>query len=355
MPTPAHPLKRRTRPKSRTSKGALIRDPDSIATLLAATRGRIADPIVRRLADVALQAREEARRSRRALDDAQRRFDATFSQAPVGIAHVSPEGGFLMVNEQFARITGYGRDALMQDGFQKITHPDDLDADLMHFRRLLKGDIDRYVMEKRYLRPDDSVVWVNLTVALVRDSRGAPDFCVSVIEDLSEIRKAHADAMRDPLTGLLNRRGFVERVSREISRAAKAGRGLGTAYLDLDGFKRINDAQGHPVGDACLIEVARLLETTIRPGDVVARLGGDEFAILMPSLTPDHARTAVERVRVALANMGEGKSWPITGSFGVLTLMPGGDTTPDQLIAGADAAMFRAKRAGKNCVRMTAA
>lgn len=352
---PASPLKRRTGTKKRALKGHVTGEAGAMAALLGAGRGRMADPVVRRLAEAALLAKEEARIARQALVQAQRRFDVTFSRAPVGIAHVSPAGGFLMVNEQFARITGYSREMLMQDGFQKITHPDDLDADLIHFRRLLQGDIDRYVMEKRYVRPDGSIVWVNLTVSLVRDLRGAPDFCVSVIEDLSEIRKAHADAMRDPLTGLLNRRGFVERVGREIGRAAKSGRALGTAYLDLDGFKRINDVQGHPIGDACLVEVARLLDATIRPGDVVARLGGDEFAILMPGLTPDHARAAVERVRLALATMGESKGWPVTGSFGVLTLMAGGDTTPDQLIAGADAAMFRAKRAGRNCVRMTAA
>jgi diguanylate cyclase (GGDEF)-like protein/PAS domain S-box-containing protein len=350
MPPPDYPIKRRSRPKNIQPRAT----PD-LGPIFSAGKGKIADNLLRRLAQATAVAQEDARVARQALADAQRRFDATFSQAPVGIAHVRPDGGFITVNDQFARITGYSQEELLQDGFQKITHPDDIDADLMHFRRLLKGDIDRYVMEKRYLRPDSSIVWVNLTVALVRDAEGEPDFCVSVIEDLSEIRKAHADAMRDPLTGLLNRRGFVERVSREIARASKAGKPLGTAYLDLDGFKRINDVQGHPVGDACLVEVARLLEITTRPGDVVARLGGDEFAILMPSLATDHARAAVERVRAALVDLGMQKDWPITGSLGILTLMPSGDTSPDQLIAGADAAMFRAKRAGKNCVRMTAA
>lgn len=345
-----HPVKRRSGP------GAISpRIRQDVEQLLSAGRGKGNDALLRRLVEAMSVAQEDARAARAALAKAQRRFDATFSQAPVGIAHVLPDGGFLSVNDHFARITGYSREQLMQDGFQKITHPDDIDADLAHFRRLLNGDIDRYVMEKRYLRPDESIVWVNLTVALVRDADGEPDFCVSVIEDLSEIRKAHADAMRDPLTGLLNRRGFVERVGREISRASKAGRGLGTVYLDLDGFKRINDAQGHPVGDACLVEVARLLETAIRPGDVVARLGGDEFAVLMPNLMPDYARAAVERVRLALADLGKRREWPITGSLGVLTLTPTDGTSPDQLIAGADAAMFRAKRAGKNCVRMTAA
>ncbi|CAN5372362.1 hypothetical protein BH10PSE12_BH10PSE12_30270 [soil metagenome] len=290
-----------------------------------------------------------------AAKEAERRFDMTFRHTPVGLAHVAPDGTFLMVNDQFARITAHSREDLMQHGFQKITHPDDLEADLAHVRRLLAGEADRYIMEKRYLRPDKSVVWINLTVALVRDATGTPDFFVSVIEDLSEIRQAHADAVRDPLTGLLNRRGFVDRAGREIARAAKAGRIMGMAYLDLDGFKRINDVHGHPVGDICLVEVARLVEMTTRPGDVVARLGGDEFAMLMPNLATEHARGAVERIRVALADLGIARGWPVTGSFGVLTLMPDGDTTPDHLIAGADAAMFRAKRAGKNCVRLTAA
>jgi diguanylate cyclase (GGDEF)-like protein/PAS domain S-box-containing protein len=332
--------------KRRAPKAA-VGDIDMLVALAQGT-GDQAQAALARLADMAHAARNAAA-------EAERRFDMTFRYAPVGIAHVAPDGRFLTVNDHFARITGHAHADLMRHGFQNITHPDDLDADLIHLRRLLTGESDRYVMEKRYLRPDASVVWTNLTVALVRDATGAPDFFVSVIEDLSEIRKAHADAVRDPLTGLLNRRGFVDRASREIARAAKAGKILGMAYLDLDGFKRINDVYGHPIGDACLIAVARRIEMTTRPGDVVARLGGDEFAILMPNLATEHARGAVERIRKALAELGGEHDWPVTGSFGVLTLMPDGDTTPDHLIAGADAAMFRAKRAGKDCVRMTAA
>jgi diguanylate cyclase (GGDEF)-like protein/PAS domain S-box-containing protein len=325
---------------------------EDIARLIeAAQRQGGPDGVVAQLAAAVLDARAQSNAARAALDAARRRFDATFSQAPVGIAHVAIDGGFRMVNDQFCRITGYSREELLCHGFQQITHPEDLEADLIHVRRLLLGETERYVMEKRYLRKDGATVWINLTVSLVRDTAGQPDFFVSVIEDLSEIRKAHADAMLDSLTGLFNRRGFVDRAAREIARAVQANVPLSLAYLDLDGFKRLNDSHGHSVGDQCLVQVARLLETGTRPGDLLARLGGDEFALLLPNLASAQASGAMDRVRRALVDMGDTHEWPISGSFGILSMIPSAATTPDQLIAGADAAMFRAKHAGKNCIR----
>lgn len=319
--------------------------------LRASVNGGVVDAaLLTHLAGAVREAQAEAAVARRALARAQRRLDATLRHAPVGIAHVLPDGRFAFVNEHFARICGHSRAALMDNGFQRITHPDDLDVDLAHVDRLLSGAADSYVMEKRYVRPDGGIVWVNLTVALVRDEDGAPDFFVSVIEDLSEIRKAHADAMRDPLTGLINRRGFIDRTAREIARSAIAGLPLALAYLDLDGFKPINDRRGHPEGDACLTAVAKLLERTTRPGDVVARLGGDEFAILMPGLGTGNVVAVVDRIRVALTEMGIERNWGVSGSFGVVARVPQGDLVPAQLIADADTAMFAAKRAGKNRV-----
>lgn len=289
------------------------------------------------------------------LAQAERRFSATLSQAPVGIAHVATDGRFLLVNDRFAEICGHDRQSLLEHGFQRITHPDDLESDMHHVGKLLSGEADRYVMEKRYLRPDGSVVWVNLTVAMVRTDRGDPDFFVSVIEDMSDIRQAHAAATLDPVTNLLNRRGFVTQSEQAIARAARSGDMISIAYIDLDGFKRINDAYGHRAGDTCLAEVARTIQNSARSGDIVGRLGGDEFAMLMPHLSADHAGGAMERVRAGLVGLGRRQRWPISGSFGVISLVPDDGTDVETLIAQADEAMFRAKRAGKNCVERIAA
>jgi diguanylate cyclase (GGDEF)-like protein/PAS domain S-box-containing protein len=309
-----------------------------------------AGELLRRLTNLAA----EANGLRTALEVAERRFEATFSQAPVGIAHVAPDGSFLRVNEQFARITGHSVDALMQHGFQKITHPDDLADDLAHVERLLSGVANRYVMEKRYLRPDATIVWVNLTVSLIHDASGAPDFFVSVIEDKSEIKRAHSEAMRDPLTGLLNRRGFLDRATRALKRAVRAEHAMSLVYLDLDGFKGVNDGRGHAVGDACLTDVARMIEAMTRPEDALARMGGDEFTILMPHLSVEQAGEVAERLRAAVERYRPEGLVAVSGSFGVVSVIPDRDTTIDQLVVLADQAMLLAKREGKNCVRFSA-
>lgn len=278
-------------------------------------------------------------------DLARRQFEATFHAAPVGIAHVMPDGHFLRVNQQFAAITGRTRAELLANGFQEITHPDDLVSDLVHVNRLLSGMADRYRMEKRYLRPDGSTIWVNLTVSLIRDAHGAPDFFVSVIEDLSDIKRAEADAKLDPLTGLLNRRGMEERLGREIARAAEAARPLTLVYLDLDGFKRVNDRLGHAHGDQCLAALARQLEAIVRPEDKLARIGGDEFLALLPDLDAAQAQAAVARMEASLGTVEVQPGWHLSGSFGAITSTPCADTLPAVLIAQADDAMFRRKRA----------
>lgn len=302
------------------------------------------------LASIAIGAADALTHARRKRARSEKRFNATFAQAPVGIAHVSPDGRFLMVNDQFAAITGYSRGWLIDNGFQGITHPDDLNLDLDQVDRLLSGEADRYAMEKRYIRPDGSTVWVNLTVALVRDAMGQPDFFVSVIEDQSEIRSAHEAAIRDPLTGLLNRRGFMERGARRLKAAVDAGDPIAIAYLDLDGFKQVNDTLGHPAGDARLIEAARAIEQCTRGTDVVGRLGGDEFGILMPRLDGARAEQAMRALCARLAAFHTAYDLKSSGSIGLLYLMPQADEDIAKLLARADEAMFVAKRAGGNDV-----
>ncbi|WP_051278860.1 PAS domain S-box protein [Chitinilyticum aquatile] len=123
-----------------------------------------------------------------ARDNSENRFEATFEQAAVGIAHVGPDGHWLRVNNKLCEIVGYSRQQLLEKTFQDITHPDDLEADLALMRELLAGKRDSYSTEKRYLRDDGSIVWINLTVSLVRRKNGDPDYFISVIEDIQSRR-----------------------------------------------------------------------------------------------------------------------------------------------------------------------
>ncbi len=125
-----------------------------------------------------------------ALQESERRFRKTFELAGAGIVQVSLNGRFTRVNQRFCAIVGYTEDEILELGFQDITHPDDLEDDLANARRVFDGEVGIFSMEKRYLRKDSSVVWVSVTVSLVRDESGAPSYFIAVIEDTTDRKKA---------------------------------------------------------------------------------------------------------------------------------------------------------------------
>ena len=156
------------------------------------------------------------------------------------------------------------------------------------------------------------------------------------------VEQLRAQADRDSLTGLLNRRAFMRELSIEIERSLRYGRHFVLALCDLDDFKSINDTDGHPAGDRALEAVATLLQSTIRASDFAFRIGGDEFALLLPETAADDAQDAVTRIVAALA----GDSVLAAGlgiSFG-LALFPIHGKTPEELIRRADQALYAAKR-----------
>ena len=160
-------------------------------------------------------------------------------------------------------------------------------------------------------------------------------------------RRALSDAaIRDPLTGLRNRRGLAE-VMNSISTATGA-----LVYMDLDGFKQLNDSLGHPAGDAALVHVSRILIQAVRDQDTVARHGGEEFAIWLPIATLERGRQVAERIRQALAYSEwkwQGEKRAIRASFGV-SACPDTSATKEGLPAQADAALYEAKHAGRDRV-----
>jgi PAS domain S-box-containing protein len=143
-----------------------------------------------------LAAAIERERAEAEVRTSEERFRATFEQAAVGVAHVAPDGGWIRVNDRLCEIVGHPREELLGKTFQEITHPDDLDTDLVQAGQLLVGEIETYSMEKRYIRKDGSVVWTNLTGSLVKDARGEPSYFIAVLEDISE-RKRAEEAVRE--------------------------------------------------------------------------------------------------------------------------------------------------------------
>lgn len=178
------------------------------------------------------------------------------------------------------------------------------------------------------------------------------------IENARLHRVVERQAVTDSLTGLANRRQFYEVLGREYERAQRFGQPLSLILLDIDDFKLINDSRGHLAGDAVLHSVAATLAEVIREIDLAARYGGEEFAVLLPQTGPEGAANLAERLRSEIAarsiRFGTEEIAGVTASFGVAA-GPVNDQTQIDLIASADAALYQAKREGKNHVTVSGA
>ncbi|MEO4046267.1 EAL domain-containing protein [Pseudomonas sp. CAU 1711] len=180
---------------------------------------------------------------------------------------------------------------------------------------------------------------------------------VLIALDMSVVRDLHAQlesqAITDALTGLFNRRGFHQALENALARVDRLGRRMAVLYLDLDGFKRINDSLGHAAGDQVLRKVGEQLKTCLRPYDCVARMGGDEFTALLDSLEhpEDAARVAEKLIElVSVRHKLEGVEFTLGASVGIACYPECGQTV-DGLLCAADMAMYEAKRAGRQQYR----
>jgi len=160
----------------------------------------------------------------------------------------------------------------------------------------------------------------------------------------------------DDLTGIANRAAFDERLASELARAQRAQSPVALCLLDIDCFKKFNDTHGHQVGDKVLQAVAGVLAETVRKMDLAARYGGEEFAVIAPECHPAKAASLAERLRAAVEEIcleTAGQKLSVTTSVGVaLACWPGRGRTPAELIRQADARLYEAKRAGRNCWRV---
>ena len=241
-----------------------------------------------------LHSLEEREAARKALAESEARFKATFELAAVGIALLAPDGRWLRVNRKLCDIVGYSQAELLARTFQDITHPDDLDADLDYVRRMLARQIEAYAMEKRFLRRDGVIVWINLSVALAWKADGTPDYFISVIEDI-QARKLAEQSLQEARLAALNlmedavaAQGRAETATGELERQRAFLQTLVRTIPDLIWLK---DPDG--VYLACNPRFERFFGA--READIVGKTDFDFVEPALAGFFREHDREAMEK------------------------------------------------------------
>ena len=255
----------------------------------------------------------------------------------------------LFVNKAFSEVTGYGPEevrgrtpALLKSG----AHDEAFYTGLYH--ALSRGEDFRATFVNK--RRDGSLYHAEQSISPILDEQGRVTHYVSVSKDISKrvdmelaLREA---ATRDQLTGLFNRRRGAQLLEELHQRAGALGCPLVVIMCDIDHFKRVNDQFGHPAGDRILANVARILKQAVRSSDAVIRWGGEEFLVLLESCPQGVATELAGRIRCRLASFEDNQVGKVTLSLGLARLRP--EESVEQLIARADAALYNAKRGGRD-------
>ena len=237
----------------------------------------------------------------------------------------------------------------------RTLHPNDRDRVLGCLYALKVNDV--VTIECRIVRPDGSERWLEVRARVGNGNDGSPVRIDGVASDISE-RRSHAEriayqANHDALTGLPNRSLLNDRISQALAQARRTDQHVAILFLDLDGFKFVNDSYGHAFGDALLRTTAARLEVVVRESDTIARLGGDEFVILLPSLARSEdavqvASKVLDAFKVKISQ--DGRDLYLGASIGISVFPQDGDSC-DLLLQHADLAMYRAKSNGRNGIQ----
>ncbi|NMO93670.1 EAL domain-containing protein [Actinomycetospora sp. TBRC 11914] len=289
-----------------------------------------------------------------ALHASEARFRAMFYEAAIGIGLGDLQGRIVEVNPKLTELFGYTAQEMRRRTVGELAHPDDLPSVWVQYERLLAGELDNFGVEKRFYRKDGEEIICNLTLSLVRDEHGDPAYQVAMLEDVTErhLLQSHLEyqAYHDTLTTLPNRALFSARIERIFdSTPPHSARRIGICFLDLDGFKAVNDSLGHEVGDLMLQAVATRLAEQATDGELVARMGGDEFVVLV-----ENSRGVAQLVALAerlLDALGRplvlaGQELSVTASIGIVE-RPVADGDTSDLMRAADITLYSAKADGR--------
>jgi len=275
--------------------------------------------------------------------------------ASEGIMVTDADNHIIAVNPGYSRITGYSEVESLGCKPEDLLKSGKQDEDF--YARMWAGinASGRWSGELLNRRRDGSLYHHGMTIDRVQDAHGVVSHYVATFNDISG-RKFHEreleyQAQHDPLTGLPNRMLFYDRLQQAMAHTERSGDSMALLFVDLDGFKPINDELGHDAGDQVLRQMAERLRQSTRGEDTVARIGGDEFVLILSAMrSPQSGREVAGKVLESLAVplSVQGQEVHLTGSAG-LVYHHGESLNPDELIHLADQAMYRAKDQGRNC------
>src|SRR4051794_6065886 len=303
----------------------------------------------------------ERLRRERAIVQAEQRYRTLVERLPVVtyVAEPGENGRWIYVSPQIERMFGYSAQEWIDDPtlWARLVHPDDQERVFAAEARLVKGERLPATEYRMYTRAGD-LIWVDDDAVLRAEPEDGVWYLDGLFADITERKVAEARlqhlADHDALTGLLNRRRFIEDLTLELALIRRSQRDSSVVVVDVDNFKDVNDSLGHHAGDQLIRSVATLLAAQLREADTIARLGGDEFAILLRGTTGAPALVVAERLieavrehRFAVADD------PVraTASGGIATVELG-QSAAEECLAAADLAMYESKQTGRD--RLTA-
>ncbi len=280
-----------------------------------------------------------------------------FNNAGVGIALLDLWGHFIKVNEVWLDMLDYPSEKVATLSLGDIFHDDDVAETRQLFTELARGGELPQPIDKRIVRNGGQVFWGHLSFTLVPDENGYIRNVIAIVQDINDRkeleRKLEAMAHYDALTGLPNRALFFDRLGQAITQSKRSQGQFALMFVDLDGFKAVNDTFGHDTGDALLKAVSEHLLECVRESDTVARMGGDEFTLILRGIHgPEDAAAVAEKILATLTPPYHllGHECRIGASLGIV-LYPQHGVSAEALLSQADNAMYAVKKAGKNNYR----
>jgi diguanylate cyclase (GGDEF)-like protein/PAS domain S-box-containing protein len=296
----------------------------------------------------------DRKRAERATKRAYIELEQIFNTATDGMCIIDKGFKILRINKTFLTLFDRSRDEAVGKSCYEIFPTAECNTPDCHLTKILGGTEHIVQFESEKKREDGTTLYFIVTATAFRGSDGEFLGIVQDFRDISERKRMEEElramSLKDELTGLYNRRGFITLASQELKMADRLKRGICMLYADLDGLKAINDTLGHKEGDRAIRETAIILKETFRNSDIIGRIGGDEFVIIPMGTGGDHVDTITARLQKKLDTYNENvnRNYKLSISVGVAYYDPDRPCTIDELLIKADALMYAQKRLRKN-------